>query len=308
MRLLLLAALLLAPTPALAAPPPPSFTIDPTEANEEDTRICWPVRKHGRLNSLPSTVSFYITPGTAKPGVAYVDVKLTLTFAANETVKQACAALINDTIPGPAKTLTGRLTSISKANQTRYNARIYDGTAPGIINDTDTAAPVPQPVPCPDGSTVPAGNTCPPPPEPIVEYPTKLLVGDVVGQCRSGAIQYLTQPCPALVTPTPLPTPATGWVVVPIRSGAAYYARAKTVCPSIYASTDTARIGIKLPGVTAGSIYRLILGGPASMVRVPPLASWGADVKGTSLWTLENPTGGESITVAETCLEGVNPQ
>jgi hypothetical protein len=311
LRLLLAIALVLMPTQAMAAPAPPSFSIGDTSANEEDGRICWPIRKHGRLNNLPSTVSFYIVAGTAKPGVHYTDVKLTFVFQPSETIKQACTAIVNDAIPGPAKTLTGRLAAISKANQTKQNARVYDGTGAGVINDTDTAPPpIPDPVKCPDGTEVPAGQTCPtPPPAPTVVYPTKLLVGDVVGQCPSGAIQYLTQPCAALVPPTPIPTPTPPmeWKLIALRGGNAYYARAKITCPSIYSTAETARVGIKYPGVVAGQIYRLILGGPSSMVRTPPLGSWGAAANGASLWTLENPTGGQAISVAETCLEGVMP-
>lgn len=112
---------------------PPSFTIGDAVADENSGQLCFPVKKHGKLNKLSSTVTFYQIAGTAKPTDDYVFVQTTISFAYRETLKQACVPLINDDVPEPTETLTGKIIAGT-------NARLYDGTAAGQITDTDTAS------------------------------------------------------------------------------------------------------------------------------------------------------------------------
>jgi hypothetical protein len=154
MRKLLLALLILA-TPAAATPPTPSFTIGDAQANEDSGQLCFPITKHGRINSQPSAVTFYVVAGTAKPVADYTDIRVTVSFGAAAGTKQQCVTLTNDAIPEPAETLTAKI--IAGAN-----ARLYDGSAVGTILDSDVS-PLP-PVACPDGTIVLAGQACPPPP------------------------------------------------------------------------------------------------------------------------------------------------
>lgn len=236
-RLIALAALILAPIPAFAAPPPPSFTI--SDATAANGRLCFPIKKHGRINSLPSTVTFYIIAGTAKPPGDYTDPgRVTVSFGAAASTQTECISVVHGAI---TKTLTGKLIAAT-------NARLYDGTAIG---------------------TIPAGEIAPP------------------------------------------PSPTSTWALKPLREGATY-ARAKVDCSSIYRTTETDRVGIAFAGVTAGTVYKLFLGGPTSGQPDSPLASWGwhpfknIDGQNGDGWALENPAG-EPIFVAETCLEGVVP-
>jgi hypothetical protein len=165
-RLIALAALMLAPIPALAAPPPPSFSI--LDAVAGHGKLCFPINKHGRINSLPSTVTFYIIAGTAKPPADYTDPgRVTVSFGSAAGSKLQCISVTAGTV---TKTLTGKIAAGT-------NARLYDGTAIGTIPaGTVTPPPPPPDVTCPDGSVHPAGYVCPtPPPPPTGSWALKSL-------------------------------------------------------------------------------------------------------------------------------------
>lgn len=104
--------------------------------------------------------------------------------------------------------------------------------------------------------------------------------------------------------PPPPPPPGDLWTVAPLVEGG--YARARATCSSIYRSAESDRVGIAYPGITAGTVYKVIPGG------------WGH----SPLKSLEGHTGetwtllaigepyvpfGPFITVAAACLEGVKP-
>lgn len=128
--------------PAMAAPPAPSFTI--LDATAVGKSLCFPVKKHGKLNNLSSTVTFYVIAGTAKAGVDYVDPgRVTVTFASSTTLKNQC---ITVTPGATVKTLTGKLIAGT-------NARLYDGTATGTIPAAVIVTPPPpvDPPPPADG-------------------------------------------------------------------------------------------------------------------------------------------------------------
>ncbi|HET7255612.1 MAG TPA: Calx-beta domain-containing protein [Xanthobacteraceae bacterium] len=102
----------------------------------------------------------------------------------------------------------------------------------------------------------------------------------------------------------------TGWIVTPLRSGLATHARAKATCTSMWNQSPTQTV--KRAGVAAGSIYKLITAGPATAPGKGTTAAWGhsgpfKNVEGDigDMWTVENPAGGQAITVAERCIEGV---
>lgn len=126
--------------PGHAAPPAPSFTIVDATADEAAGQLCFQVKKHGKLNSSPSTVRFYTLDVTAKTPGDYAAQSVTLAFTAAQTLSKACVPLVNDGVPEPTETLTGRLQALT-------NARLYDGTAIGTITDSDVATPVPPPPP-----------------------------------------------------------------------------------------------------------------------------------------------------------------
>jgi hypothetical protein len=134
-----LIAVLLFATPAHAATAP-SFSIDDATAAEDSGTIVFRVRKHGRLNNLPSIINVYGVDGTAKFPTDFDSMNQSVTFAPGETVKLVAIHLVNDNVPEPTETFTAKLHAVS-------NARLYDGTAVGTITDSDVAAPIPPPAP-----------------------------------------------------------------------------------------------------------------------------------------------------------------
>jgi hypothetical protein len=148
--------LLMAAAPAHAAPPP-SFTIYPAAAQEDSGQLCFPVKMHGTRSTSLSTVKVTIVAGTATAGSDFVAGSVGLLFQPSEfgTTKPACFTLINDSHPEPSETVTGQLTK-------GVNARLYVGSAPGTILDTDQAAP-PQPAPAPDPAPAPEPAPAPSP-------------------------------------------------------------------------------------------------------------------------------------------------
>lgn len=150
------------PVPAPAASVPPSFTIAPSAAEEDSGRLCFPVRMHGTRSSLPSSVKVALLPGTAKAVEDYVAAGLELLFQPVEfnSSKVACFTLVNDARPEPSETVTARLTK-------GVNSRLYIGSAPGTILDSDRApepAPEPEPEPEPTPTPEPEPQPAPPPP------------------------------------------------------------------------------------------------------------------------------------------------
>lgn len=97
------------------------------------------------------------------------------------------------------------------------NAVIVRAEGAATISDDDLAPP--PPVQCPDGSTVPAGQTCPEPPPP-----------------------------PATETPYPAGTPWNGLNL-------ATRALATKTCSSIYRTAETDRVGVSYRSVLAGTVY-----------------------------------------------------
>jgi hypothetical protein len=140
----LLLAIVAFPSAAIAQSKP-SFSIDNPTAPEDSGRICFNIRKHGKLNNLPSSVSLSTIDGTARAPGDYARTGGPIAFAAGDLAKLACVSLTNDAVPEPAETFTGKLTAGT-------NARLYDGTATGTITDGDIIAPAPQPVPAPTPS------------------------------------------------------------------------------------------------------------------------------------------------------------
>lgn len=192
MRAIVLASTALALTaPAIAAPPVPSFTIVDATASEEAGTITFTIKKHGKLNGLPSILNFYTVDGAAKWMQDFDVMNTSVNFTAAETVKTVTFKLINDALPEPTEMFTGKIRAVS-------NARLYDGTALGTITDNDVAPPSPPPVDCPDGSQVPAGETCPEPPPPPPPV-----------QCPDGSVLPAGSTCPDL------PPPPIGSVDIP---------------------------------------------------------------------------------------------
>jgi hypothetical protein len=137
----ILAGLIEGPAPVLAVPLP-SFSISDVTADENLGQACFTIKKHGKLNSLPSTVTFYtgVIGDTAKAGEDYTAQTTNIDFPATGGTKTACVGLINDTIPEPTKKFTGKIKVVS-------NARLYDGTGIATLTDSDVAVPVPPPMP-----------------------------------------------------------------------------------------------------------------------------------------------------------------
>lgn len=139
------------------------------------------------------------------------------------------------------------------------------------------------------------------------------------GQGRLAAVyapvvdKLLTQPTtPPPTEPPPPPPSGTGWIAADLWAGAPY-ARALSDCASVNRTAETDRVGLAIAGVKAGTVYKLVVGGSGSGRSGSPAAAWGwtpfKNVEGRSgdTWTLEDPAGGEEITVPQACLEGVKP-
>jgi hypothetical protein len=149
---------------------------------------------------------------------------------------------------------------------------------------------------CWDGSVIRWNKACPKPPKgvPATKPPT---------------------PAPA---PSPTPAPAPKWIATVL--GSTPYARATKTCSSIYRNSETDRVGIIMPGVTAGTVYKVptYTGEgiyPASTPERPYTAGWSHQVAinidgqtGYSWTVLDiNDAPGWFATVARECLEGVRP-
>lgn len=81
----------------------PSFSVNNATAAEDASSLVVTVRKHGRLNGLPSTVTLYTLDGTAKAGSDYVAQRATHSFTAAETSKKIVVGLVNDATPEGAR-------------------------------------------------------------------------------------------------------------------------------------------------------------------------------------------------------------
>lgn len=193
LRILTIPAFLLAST-ALAAP---SFSVNNATAAEDASSLVVTVRKHGRLNGLPSTVTLYTLDGTAKAGSDYVAQRATHSFTAAETSKKIVVGLVNDATPEGSETFTLKLIAGT-------NARLYDGTGIATITDTDVIAPEPTPTPTPT-----------PTPAPVTWSPGPLVDG---GYARILKAEVC---CDAWAFENEVPKAAVGtvWYVIPGAKG-----------------------------------------------------------------------------------------
>lgn len=152
-------AILLAPLAAPAATIVPTFSAQPLTVPEDVGTASLVVRKSAKAKSY-SRVRVQ-TVQTTCAGLAPLDV--TLHYANSVLTQTAAVPVINN----PA--FTGDCEIQLKLSAVRY-AVISTQFVRITVRDLQTApVPVPPPVQCPDGTTVPAGQTCPvapPPPSP----------------------------------------------------------------------------------------------------------------------------------------------
>jgi hypothetical protein len=259
------------PQVAAAASTPPSFTISDC-ATVEGGGCIFTIRKSAKANSYSKITVTTVETDTAKAGRDFVAKTQSFTVGNNTLVVYFNVGTIGNAVVDGNRYLNARVTVQRFATLTRPL-----GT--GTVKDDDVAPP-PPPVVCPDGTTLPAGSTCPP----VVTEPS--FVSFPLGTARRGL-------------------------------GMSPYARALRDCASIYANLGVGNaLSLTLPGVTKGQVYKLTIGGPTAYpFPNSPFGAWGyspkefLNVDGMSgdTWTLEHPNGGEAITVAEACLEGVRP-
>lgn len=120
----------------------PSFSVVDSEAIEGSGKLVFTVRKHGRLNNSPSTISFNTFSGSAVAGKDFTAVSGSVTFSASETEKTIVVPLVNDTVAEPTETMELRISAGS-------NARLYRGRGTGTIMDDDTGTTNPPPIATP---------------------------------------------------------------------------------------------------------------------------------------------------------------
>ncbi len=166
-RLLALLALLAFPAAALAQPAP-SITVMDVAVAQDASSARVSIKRHGRLNGRPSSVSFSTTPGSASPGSDYQAVTGTVSFTASQTMAYATVPLL-PAIAGEA------LEYFTVSVRPLTNARLYDGS--GRVTIPASLAPATQT--CHDGTVIPATSVCPPhiPPTDPTPEPSPTLAG-----------------------------------------------------------------------------------------------------------------------------------
>jgi hypothetical protein len=316
-RTLLLLSALLASTASAQitiAAKSPAFVINDVTCSEDSGTCRIGVYKAGVGNGS-STLSYNTIDNTAKANSDYVPASGQIIFGPKDTVKVITVALVNDNVAEPTERFIVKLTPVSNAILNRASAYIN-------ITDTDVAPPPPTTKVCPDGSTIPVEQTCPvvppptqtppPPPPPIASE--VVLFGGQVKECTNEAIIRVGDTC-APLTPLGYPnTPVSGWMSDASSTNknglkAGGFAMATSNCRNEYASAFSDQIGLKYSGVIQGMVYKAIAWGFTGTISTPTPDMHGSITdNGHDIWVLENPTGGQAITVPQTCLVGAVPK
>lgn len=150
-RILIAALALFTPFPALAAAP--TFDAPSITAAENAGTAPFVINKSAKATSY-SKIRVQTVDGSAKAGVDYTPVDTTLTIANNTLHVTVPIPVINNSIYQGNRTFGVRLTI------TR-NGVLKGAYEPVTVTIADDEVAPPPPTPCPDGSIVAAGATCP---------------------------------------------------------------------------------------------------------------------------------------------------
>lgn len=148
----LIAAAALVSSPTLAAGVPPTIDVPDVTCSEASSPCNVTILK--TKSNTYSQVRIQTVDGTAKAGVDYNPVNVTITLGNNTTSYRLPVTILNNS------TYQGQRQFALKVTIIRWGQLKGSFTPPtATINDDEL--PPPPPVSCPDGSTVPAGSSCP---------------------------------------------------------------------------------------------------------------------------------------------------
>jgi hypothetical protein len=230
----------------------PVFTI--TGANcTEGTKCVFTITKDAKASSY-SKIAFkaYGAPGlgNAHLGVDFVKTEVSITFGNTELTKKVEVQTINNGVVDGNRLLAAAIYNLRNATVA------VPGTTGVYIVDDDSSTPLPPPTQtCPDGSVIPATDTCP-------------VVPPATITCPDGTVVPVGTDCP-----TP---PAPGYVLAPTLAGAA-------PIDSVF-STSSAIVAADIPpsenGLDVGA-FRFICG-PGQLLKDDPIVYPGQP--GKSHW------------------------